>query len=68
MQLISAPSICNSKLISLTISVVRLSFLMCSVTYCVQLKNYREKGWVMVVKADEVPKFQEKLKSLLAES
>lgn len=33
-----------------------------------QLKNYREKGLVMVVIADEVPKFREKLKSLFTES
>ncbi|CAL9202286.1 unnamed protein product [Musa hybrid cultivar] len=33
-----------------------------------ELKNYREKGLVMVVIADEVPKFREKLKSLFTES
>ncbi|KAJ8464629.1 hypothetical protein OPV22_027181 [Ensete ventricosum] len=33
-----------------------------------ELKNYREKGLVMVVRADKVPKFREKLKSLFTES
>ncbi|ONK71485.1 uncharacterized protein A4U43_C04F9140 [Asparagus officinalis] len=33
-----------------------------------ELKNYRTMGLVMAVKADEIPKFQTKLKSLLAES
>ncbi|WOL16647.1 hypothetical protein Cni_G25435 [Canna indica] len=33
-----------------------------------ELKNYTEKGLVMVVKADDIPKFREKIKSLLAES
>ncbi|OAY80227.1 Protein BCCIP [Ananas comosus] len=30
------------------------------------LKNYRQMGQVLVVKADDVPKFREKLKSLVA--
>ncbi|XP_029123170.1 protein BCCIP homolog isoform X2 [Elaeis guineensis] len=33
-----------------------------------ELKNYREMGLVMVVKADDISKFREKLKSLLAKS
>ncbi|XP_026660436.1 protein BCCIP homolog isoform X3 [Phoenix dactylifera] len=33
-----------------------------------ELKNYKEMGLVMVVKADDVPKVREKLKSLVAES
>ncbi|KAG1361978.1 protein BCCIP [Cocos nucifera] len=33
-----------------------------------ELKNYREMGLVMVVKADDISKFREKLKSSLAES
>nr|XP_010920064.2 protein BCCIP homolog [Elaeis guineensis] len=33
-----------------------------------ELKNYKEMGLVMVVKADDVPKFREKLKSLVVES
>ncbi|XP_072960117.1 protein BCCIP homolog [Typha angustifolia] len=33
-----------------------------------ELKNYQEMGLVMVVKAEEAPRFREKLKSLVAES
>lgn len=36
--------------------------------FLLQLRNYNPVGLVMVMKAEAVPKFRERLKSLLAES